>query len=98
MTLRLISSAVRGLAVAAALLVAGAASAQVAPLPLPPPQAPAGTVRPIIGGHHVQPRESELRALGVQEPTRQQTQQMDRITRQLLDETMTGPSSSQQRP
>ena len=95
MTLRLFSSAVRGLAVAATLLVAaGAASAQVAPLPLPPPQAPGEMARPIIGGHHIQPRESELRALGVQQPTRQQTQQMDRITRQLLDDTLTGPGSS----
>jgi hypothetical protein len=90
--------AVIGIAVAATLIPAVASAAQgspspapiqVSPLPMPSQQPTMNAARPIVGGHHIQPGGTQLRDFGIQAPSRQQTQEMDRLDRQLLEESQT---------
>jgi hypothetical protein len=83
-----------GLAIAAMLFMAAPASAQE-PLPMPS-QKPDGMASPIVNDHHLQPHESNLRALDAQQlPTKRQRwlpsmeesqQQLSPATKQLLGE------------
>jgi hypothetical protein len=78
-----------GIAVAAAALSAGTSRAQVSPLPMPSQQPVVTPGHPIVGGHHVQPSAGQVQTQGLQTPMRQQTQEMDRLARQLLDASKT---------
>jgi hypothetical protein len=83
------------LAVAVTLVpaVASAAQGQVSPLPMPSQQPTTAPSRPIVGGRHIQPGTAQLQDQGVQAPTRQQTQEMDRLTEQLLEQARTKSGS-----
>jgi hypothetical protein len=81
--------AASSLAVAVTLVPAVTSAAQVSPLPMPSQQPTVTPARPVIGGHHVQPRATQLQSQGVQAPTSQQTREMDRLTRELLDASKT---------
>jgi hypothetical protein len=87
-----------GIVVAATMIPAVASAAQgspspaqlqVSPLPMPSQQPTMNAARPIIGGHHIQPGGTQLQDLGVHAPSRQETQEMDRLDRQLLEESQT---------
>jgi hypothetical protein len=85
-------AAVRG-AIVAALLAAGVANAQQEPSRESlsrSQQSPHRSVLPIVGGWRLQPHRSELQELGVPAPSRQQIQEMDRLMRQLLDDSRNG--------
>jgi hypothetical protein len=89
MTRRPIFVAASGIAIAAMLLAANMVSAQQVPPTQRSPQLQQPTVRqtrPIVGGWKLQPHESQLQDLGVQAPSREQIQEMDRLMRQLLDD------------
>ena len=53
---------------------------------LPEAQYSAVPERPIEGGRHLQPNRWDLQRLGVTSPSRREIQEMDRISRQLLEE------------
>ena len=92
MELRIALIAAGSLAAAIALVpaVSSAAQGQVSPLPMPGQQPTSvASPHPILGGHHIQPGVEQLRDEGIQAPTRQQTQDMDRLTQKLLDEAKT---------
>jgi hypothetical protein len=79
------------LAVAVTLVPAASSAADVSPLPLPMPsqQPTVAPARPVVGGHHVQPDAALLQDEGVQGPTRQQTQDVDRLAKELLEQAKT---------
>ena len=87
MTLRF--TALHGFVFSVALLVAGAASAQ-APLPMPAQQMPVGRAQPIQNGRHVQPNESELRALVGHERPAMQSPSMGATTKEMLGQAPPG--------
>jgi hypothetical protein len=89
MRLHLALIAAGSLALAITLVPAAASAAEVSPLPMPSQQPTVAPAHPIIGGHHIQPGATQLQTRGVQAPTSQQTQEMDRLARQLLDESKT---------
>lgn len=91
MRLHMALIAASSLAVAVTLgpAAASAAQAQVSPLPMPSQQPTAAPSRAIAGGHHIQPGAEQLQNEGVQAPTRQQTQEMDRLTQELLEQART---------
>jgi hypothetical protein len=91
MRLHMTLIAASSLAVAVTLLpaVASAAQGQVSPLPMPSQQPTAAPARPIVGGHPVQPDAALLQDEGVQAPTRQQTQDIDRLEQELLEQAKT---------
>ena len=45
-------------------------------------------MRPIVNGHHVQPRADRLQALGYSDLTPQQTEDVERLYQKLLQETV----------
>jgi hypothetical protein len=89
MRLYLALIAASSLALAITLVPAATSAAEVSPLPMPSQQPTVTPARPVIGGHHIQPGAAQLQTQGVQAPTPRQTQEMDRLTRQLLDESQT---------
>jgi hypothetical protein len=95
MTLRI--TALHGLVLSVALLLAAAASAQ-APLPMPAQQMPAGRAQPVQNGRHIQPNESELRALGVHEQPTMQSPPMDATTREMLGQAPRGVRGAEEPP
>jgi hypothetical protein len=58
-------------------------------LPMPSQLPTAAPARPIVGGHHVQPDAALLQDEGVQGPTRQETQDVDRLAKELLEQAET---------
>src|SRR5262245_43264308 len=80
---------VKGAVIVAAIVTASMANAQQASLRQSlsqPQQSSLRPVRPIVHGFHLQPNRSELQDLGVPAPSRQQIQQIDRLMRQLLED------------
>jgi hypothetical protein len=77
------------LAVAVTLVPAATSAADVSPLPMPSQQPTVAPARPVVGGHHVQPDAALLQDEGVQGSTRQQTQDVDRLAKELLEQAKT---------
>lgn len=84
------------LAVAVTLLpaVTSAAQGQASPLPMPSQKPTVALARPVVGGHHVQPDAALLQDEGVQGPTRQETQDVDRLAKELLEQAKTKSGAS----
>jgi hypothetical protein len=95
MTLRF--SALHGFVLSVALLLAAAANAQ-APLPMPAQQMPAGRAQPIQNGRHIQPNESDLRALGVHDRRTMESPPTSATTRQMLGQAPRGASGADEPP
>jgi hypothetical protein len=83
--------AASGLALATILVTAVRSTAQdqVSPLPIPSQQPTDAPARPIVGGHDLQPDAAQLQDEGVPAPTRQQTQEIDRLEEELLKQAET---------
>jgi len=79
---------VSNLAVAVMLFTANMAGAQQDSVVqgLPQSRYPAVPARPIEDGRHLQPNRWDLQRLGVTAPSRREIQEMDRLSRQLLEE------------
>ena len=85
--------AVRSIAIGTMLLVTDMAAAQQgSPMQWAPPPQHSFVPRrqPIANGRHLQPRESDLQESGVPAPSRQEIEEIDRLTRQLLQESQPG--------
>ena len=86
---RLTFTTVKGAGIVLAILTASMANAQQASSRQwlsQPQQSSLRPVRPIVHDFHLQPNRSELQHLGVPAPSRQQIQQIDRLMRQLLED------------
>jgi hypothetical protein len=79
------------LAMAVTLLpaVTSAAQDQVSPLPIPSQKSTVAPAQPIVGGHDIQPDAALLQDEGLQAPTRQETQEVDRLAKELLEQVKT---------